>query len=114
MGFGGKPYPIPEEEISALQTMIRSGIQRRPEPYLKIGRKVQITEGPLAGVTGILTRYANQDRLVISVDMIAQSVSVEIDVSMAIPISPIPHSTCSQASPACAEQLRKHANRLIA
>jgi transcription antitermination factor NusG len=90
VGFGGKPYPIPDEEISALQKTMRSGISPQPEPYLTVGRKVQITDGPLAGVVGILTRYSNQERLVISVDMIAQSFSVEVDITMAALIRPMP------------------------
>lgn len=81
VGFGRKPHPIADEEISALQKMMRFGIPTRPEPYLKVGRKVQITRGALAGVIGILTRYSNQERLVISLDMITQSVSIEIGLS---------------------------------
>lgn len=78
----------------ALQKTLRSGIQPRPEPYLKIGRRVQIVEGPLAGVTGILTGYMNQGRLVISVDMIMQSISVEIDVSTVVPVGAVPATLC--------------------
>jgi transcription antitermination factor NusG len=96
VGFGGKPYPIADEEIIALQKTLRSGLQPRPEPYLKIGRKVQIVEGPLAGITGILTGYMNQGRLVISVDMIMQSISVEIDVSVVVPVGAAPSSLCYQ------------------
>lgn len=94
VGFGGKPYPIADEEIMALQKTLRSGIQPRPEPYLKIGRRVQIVEGPLAGVIGILAGYMNQGRLVISVDMIMQSISVEIDVSTVVPVGAVPATLC--------------------
>jgi len=106
VGFGGKPYPILDEEIGALQKVMRSGIPPRPELYLKVGRKVQVTDGPLAGVVGILTRYTNQERLVISVDMIAQSISVEIDVSMATPIHSLPPARSYASIPASsADQL---------
>lgn len=86
VGFGGKPFPVPDDEISALQKIVTSGVQSRPERYLNVGSKVQITAGPLAGVVGILSRYKSQERLVISVDLITQSISVEIEASITAPL----------------------------
>jgi hypothetical protein len=42
--------------------------------------------GSLEGVEGVLTRKKNLYRLVISVQMLAQSVSVEIDAADVIPV----------------------------
>jgi NADH:ubiquinone oxidoreductase subunit K len=40
---------------------------------------VRVRSGPLAGVEGILVRRKNAARFVISVDLIARSVALDID-----------------------------------
>jgi transcription antitermination factor NusG len=50
-----------------------------PHPYIAPGDFVTITEGAFAGYRGIVVREKGQERLVVSVSMIRQSVAVEID-----------------------------------
>ena len=51
----------------------------RPHPYLAIGRKFRIVSGPIAGASGILVRHKNAClRVVLSMDLICQSVAVEV------------------------------------
>jgi transcription antitermination factor NusG len=40
-----------------------------------------VTHGPLKGVSGRLTRKNDKARLVLSVDLIGQAVSVEVDAA---------------------------------
>jgi hypothetical protein len=47
-----------------------------------------VIRGSLQGVEGLLTRKKNLFRLVLSVSMLAQSVSVEIDASDVEPVKP--------------------------
>jgi hypothetical protein len=53
---------------------------------LKCGERVRVTRGSLEGVEGILVRKKNVCRLVLSVDMMAQSVAVEIDACDVEPV----------------------------
>jgi transcription termination/antitermination protein NusG len=90
VSFGAKPCPIPDAEIKALQRMTASERDICIFPYLTIGEKVRITGGPLSGVTGIITHFKRHSRLVISVDLIMRSVSIEIDgseVQLAAPLA---------------------------
>jgi transcription antitermination factor NusG len=73
------PIPIPEVEISAIRTAIESGFPVTPCAYLKEGQHVRVREGPLEGVEGILIRKKNDWRIVLSVEMLQRSVSIEID-----------------------------------
>jgi transcription termination/antitermination protein NusG len=73
------PLPIPEDQISSLKALIERGLAYDPYPYLKIGQRVRIVEGPLTGVEGFLIRKKNQHRFVLSIDLIQRSVAVEID-----------------------------------
>jgi len=72
---------IPEAEIHALRTTVEGSFQVEPYPFLKCGERVRVKWGPLVGVEGVLVRKKNQYRLVLSVDMLAQSVAVEIDAA---------------------------------
>lgn len=76
---GKIPIPIPQVEIAAIRTAIESGFLVMPCPYLTEGQRVQVREGPLEGVEGILVRKKNELRIVLSVEMLQRSVSMEID-----------------------------------
>ncbi len=80
LGNDGKPIPVPDEQISAIQVLIKSGMAVIPCAYLKEGMRVRVVHGPLIGIEGILlgTR-PKKNRLVLSVDLLKESVSVEID-----------------------------------
>ncbi|HVN94198.1 MAG TPA: UpxY family transcription antiterminator [Terracidiphilus sp.] len=69
---------IPDEEIAAIQKAVDGSLKVEPHPFLKCGMRVRVVRGPLEGVEGILTRKKNLLRLVLSVDMLAQAVAVEV------------------------------------
>lgn len=77
-GLGKTPEPIPDAEIEALQRVCKSGMEAIPCPYLTVGAKVRLTQGPLNGVEGILTA-ANANSIVLSVTLLQRSVSVKVD-----------------------------------
>ena len=79
VGNSTGPMPIPEEQVASVRTFVEVGLKCDPHPYLKIGKKVRITEGPLEGLQGILVRKKNRSLFVISVEMIQRSVSVELE-----------------------------------
>jgi transcription antitermination factor NusG len=68
---------LPAEEIESL----RAGLPLRcyePHPYLAVGDEVRIIGGPLAGMTGVLVRRKNDLRVVLTLELIMQSVAVEV------------------------------------
>lgn len=78
VGFGGKPYSVPDAEIDAIRRLVLSS-DVMPAPYLKVGQKVQINNGPLAGIIGILVQVKNRRRIVVSIDLVMKSVSANVD-----------------------------------
>jgi transcription antitermination factor NusG len=72
---------IPEDEIEAIRRTVEGPYRMEPHPFLRCGDRVRVTRGSLQGVEGILVRKKNQFRLVLSVDMLAKSVAVEIDAT---------------------------------
>jgi transcription antitermination factor NusG len=78
VGFGRTLAALPQFEIEAL----RSGLGQRkiePHPYLVIGERVRIKAGPMTGMEGVLVRKKNNFRVVLALDVIMQSVAVEVD-----------------------------------
>ncbi|MEW5803603.1 MAG: UpxY family transcription antiterminator [bacterium] len=84
----GKPVPIPESQISSIQTILENDTVVTPYPYLNVGEKVRVVAGPLKGVEGILLRFkANKQRLILSVDLLQQSVCVEMNTIEVEPLN---------------------------
>jgi transcriptional antiterminator NusG len=77
----GRPSAIPDAEIEALQVLMSSGVQCDPCPFVMEGDLVEVVWGPLRGVVGRLVRKGSNARLVLSVNLVAQAVSVEVDAA---------------------------------
>ena len=86
VGGGSQPEPIPEEQIQSLKTLMVSTLPFDRYPYLREGMTVEVARGPLKGAQGILVRKQKPYRLVISVHLIQQSASIEIDSSDIAPL----------------------------
>ena len=86
VGLGRTPSPVRDDEIDAIRTVVNCGDGPEPAPYLEIGRRVRIRSGALCGVEGILVETKNRYRLVVSVEILLRSVSVEIDRDSVTPI----------------------------
>jgi transcription antitermination factor NusG len=77
-GTANRMTPLPETEVEAL----RSGLhlrQAEPHPFLTVGERVRIRSGALAGLEGIVVLKKNRLRVVLTMDLIMQSIAVEVD-----------------------------------
>lgn len=81
VGVDGHPSPIPPLEIDGIRTLVESELAFDPCPLIKEGMMVEVKAGPLKGVVGRLVRKGSHARLVLSVDLIGQAVSVEVDAA---------------------------------
>ena len=86
VGNGKGPEPIPDDEIDAIRMLMKSPLPYDAHPYLHEGMPVQVIRGPLEGVHGTLLRKAKPFRLVISVHLIRQAASVDIDADDVLPL----------------------------
>ena len=93
VGVGKSPVPIEENEIAALQSLIKSGLPSMPWPFLKIGQRVRVDYGPLRDLEGILLQVKGSHRLVLSVSLLQRSVSVEVDRDCVTPIHSRHHAS---------------------
>jgi transcriptional antiterminator NusG len=82
----GANWAIPDSEIEAIQMVMKRRVPATPCEYLKIGTKVEVISGPLTGVCGILISRSNQYRLILSVTLVQNSISVEVDYRDLVPV----------------------------
>jgi transcription antitermination factor NusG len=87
VSFGGAPVTVEEHEISAIQTVINSGLTCGPWPYLSSGMRVRVRYGPLRGLEGFVVEVKNTYQLIISVTLLSRAVSVTIERDSIVPIS---------------------------
>lgn len=90
VGSGRVPTPVAESEIEAIQTVVSSGLQAQPWPFLEIGEQVRIQTGALTGLSGFLVSFKGVSRIVVSVSLLCRSVAVEIDRSSVCPLRCVP------------------------
>ena len=103
VGIGKSPAPIEDAEIAALQIAVRSGLLTEPWPFLEIGQRVRLDEGPLSGLEGILIGTSKLERLVVSVTLLKRSVAVSIERHWATPLGRSGQSLATPVQPSSIE-----------
>ena len=79
--FQGQPAALPTEEIETLRRGLEQEVYAEPHPYLRVGHKVRMRSGPLAGTEGILINKKEGLRMVISLEVLMRSIAVEVDAA---------------------------------
>jgi hypothetical protein len=75
------------EELASLHRVIAGGLAIDLYPFAAVGRRVRVTQGALVGVEGtIIHREHASPRLVLSITMLGQGASLEVDVAALEPI----------------------------
>jgi transcription antitermination factor NusG len=79
VSFNGIPATIPDDQINAIRTLLENNYQIERVDYLTPGQKIQVIQGPLKGIKGILVEVKNSHRLILRIDSIMQAISIDID-----------------------------------
>jgi transcription antitermination factor NusG len=81
VGFGGLATALPDGEMEILRTGLSERLRAKPHPFLNVGRRVRIIGGPFAGLEGVLKRKKSSLRVVVSLELIQRSVTVDVDIA---------------------------------
>jgi transcription antitermination factor NusG len=82
LGFVGSQRqgtPIPDQQIENLQTAIREKLPCAVHPFISTGQRVRIRGGSLDGIEGLLMRQGEDQRLVVSVELLQRAISIRIE-----------------------------------
>jgi transcriptional antiterminator NusG len=75
-----------ELDLKNLRLAESNGAVLRSHTYLRRGTKVEVQEGPLRGLQGIVENATRPSKLVLQVQMLARAASLEIDGALVGPI----------------------------
>jgi len=70
---------IPETQVQDVKKLVFSTLPYDPYPYIVKGDRVEIVQGPLRGLQGILIEKKGVYRFILSIDLIQQAVACEVD-----------------------------------
>jgi len=79
--WSGAPAAIPPDQILAVRRMIENPYRVEPHEFLRCGDRVRVISGILEGMEGILLRIKGKSRLVVSMELLGRSASVEMEES---------------------------------
>jgi transcription antitermination factor NusG len=86
VGSSREAWELPDREVEAL----RSGFEHRsvqPHSYLSVGERARVVSGPLTGLEGLIVRDKQNCRIVLTLDQIMRSVSIEVGAHELEPMS---------------------------
>jgi transcription elongation factor/antiterminator RfaH len=87
VGIGSKPSPIPDNQIESVRIIGGEPSRITREHYLKSGESVRVKSGPFEGIEGFVVAMRGSTRVVISVDCIGQSISVDVAPDLVVKLS---------------------------
>jgi transcription antitermination factor NusG len=100
VGCGPQPLPIPDAYIHWLREGLRHG-KMEPHLHLIAGAKVRIRSGAMAGMEGVLLRKKNNYRVVLTLEMIMKSVTVEVEIENIEPVGQMCGTAFEDSEPSC-------------
>lgn len=80
----GRFLVVPDEEIRTLEQLSGAGIPLKRAAYQVQGEHVQIVQGPLQGITGVI-QNGSQPTLLVPIHSLKESVAVQISRAQVIP-----------------------------
>ena len=96
LGVGSQPIPIEDEELESIRVLASSGVKCKPHPFI-VGERIEVKNGPLAGVRGTVVRL----NLVISITALARSIAVEFDSGAIAPMQSCLGAASIEVRPVC-------------
>jgi len=78
IGTASRPAPLPDFEVEVLRAGL-DPMRVEPHPLITIGQRVRIKNGALAGIEGIVVRRKGSLRVVLTLDLLMQSIAIEVD-----------------------------------
>jgi transcription antitermination factor NusG len=78
VGNQSGPLPIPDQQIEDIRTVLTARVECSVHASLHEGDRVRVVRGALAGVEGTLLRTNSTPRLLVSVELIRQSLCINV------------------------------------
>ncbi|MCB2376589.1 UpxY family transcription antiterminator [Hymenobacter sp. BT635] len=88
ISFDGRPVAIPEQQITAIRQIVTQPREIVKEVFdYQMSQKVRVSAGHLQGVEGYVVRKNGAERLVIQIEALRQSFSVDLAASSLVSLA---------------------------
>jgi len=74
------------QELQAIRTALLTDEVVEVFPFITEGRSIRVLSGPLRGTEGVIKRLKGKTRVVVNVELIQQSVAIEVESHQLAPI----------------------------
>jgi transcriptional antiterminator NusG len=79
LGTGGEIEPVLDGELHAVRCLLSARIHCTVHPLIREGVAIRVVRGPFKGLEGTLIKVRERAHLAVSVQLIARSVTFEVD-----------------------------------
>jgi transcription antitermination factor NusG len=86
VGFGSEPAPVEDCELESIRMVTEQAHRYQPWPFSQTGQKVQVVNGPLRGLHGIMVEMRSERHILVSVTSLQRSVLVDMDKADVLPV----------------------------
>jgi transcription antitermination factor NusG len=78
--FESKAVPIPPQQIEAIKAYLGEGAPKYDESVtdLEAGVNIEITRGPMMGLTGVLINLHGKHRVKVEIECVGQSLLIDV------------------------------------
>ncbi len=78
--FSGKAVAIPPQQIEAIKAYLGEGAPEYDESSIELeaGINIEITQGPMMGLTGVLLSFHGKHRVKIEIECVGQSLIIDV------------------------------------
>lgn len=84
IGTGYQPVPVPDHELESVRILLSISKDAGPCPTAEKGQLVQVMEGPLRGVIGVV-EATKKRKIVVSIELVGRAVSATLDTNAVVP-----------------------------
>jgi len=75
--------PVPDDQVEGVRRLVTQAEGARAVPWIRVGDRVRIVAGPLAGLEGLVRdRCRGRATFVVNVDLLQRSVGVELEAGL--------------------------------
>jgi transcriptional antiterminator RfaH len=88
VSFGKEPVPVPDSVIESIRILVGDGDgPARPHPLVRLGKSVEVVDGPFRGAVGILHETDDKKpKLVVEIEFLGRAVAVPIAMEQVQPL----------------------------
>jgi transcription antitermination factor NusG len=79
VGSRGEATPIPDSQIDSVRTLLTQDVPFKNHAFLRLGQRIRVRGGSLDGVEGILIEQKKGRTLVLSIEPIQRSISIDLE-----------------------------------